>query len=447
MEIVANTPTHPLADGQVQLLGAIDCVTGAMTRVELGGKKLLVDCGVAQGRDQRTWSFPEGARDCDAVVLTHGHLDHVGSLPELLEGDFDGRIVATAPTLEITRISLEDTLGMNALSERAISRILKRFDALASPMPYGKSAKAMLGLDVTFRDAGHILGSASVEISSARSRVILSGDLGRPDSPILPDYTTTWSATPPVDLVVMESTYGGRDHAHGSKDIEAKLESVVRQAVAEKSRILVPSFAIGRTQVLLWYMNELVESRRIPPIPVAIDTPMGLVVTETYNRFRRLFDRESLEKIARGDDPLDFDGLFAVRRGRDSARLLEVEGPIMIIAGSGMCTGGRIVHHLRRGLSNKRTIVLFVGHQAEGTPGRRIQEAAERGSRVTIDGEEILVRARIDTVRGLSAHADRGELLRWLKFIPEVRKVALHHGERVAQEAFVAYAAEQCRGA
>ena len=439
-EIVPHTEAHPLRDGEVRLLGAVRQVTGAMTRVEMGGRRLLVDCGIAQGREKM--AFPEAARDVSALALTHGHLDHIGHVPTLLEGGFDAPIYATQPTLQIARLSLEDSLDMQGASPREVAALLERFDELSRAVPYGETIDAA-GLSLTFHEAGHILGSASAELSSAASRIIVSGDLGRPDSPILRDPNTTWTRGTPVDVVVMESTYGEREHAHSHDDIERDLEAILKDAIARKGKVLVPAFAIGRTQTLLYFLNNLVEARRIPEVPVMIDTPMGLAVTATYQRFRRLFDKESLDKLARGDDPLDFEDLFEVRRGRDSRKLHEVEGPMIIIAGSGMCTGGRILGHLREGLPDERTTVVFVGYQAEGTPGRRIQDAARSGGRVRIDGEDVLVRAKVTTLKGLSAHADRKELLAWLRSIPDVKRVALHHGEERAQRAFATWAAGQ----
>ncbi len=442
-EIVPHTEAHPLADGEVRLLGAARQVTGAMTRVEIGGQRLLVDCGVAQGSGQHV-DLPAAARDVDAVVLTHGHLDHIGNVPVLLERGFDKPIYATPATLAIAKISLEDSLGMQRVSDRDVARFVARFDALARPLPYDDRAD-VLGLSLTLHEAGHILGSASAEIESERSRIVVSGDLGRPNSPILRDANTTWRRGKPFDVVVMECTYGSREHQHSHSDIERDLEAILKDAIKRKAKVLVPAFAIGRTQTLLWLLNNLVESKRIPALPVAIDTPMGLAITETYNEFRPLFDRESCDLLGHGDDPLDFENLFRVQRGKESARLHDLPGPMIIIAGSGMVTGGRIIGHLREGLPSDRTTVLFVGYQGVGTTGRRIQEAAQHGGSVWLDGVDVPVRARIETLKGLSAHADRRELLGWMRAIPDLRRVALHHGDVESQDAFAAWAPLQAQ--
>jgi metallo-beta-lactamase family protein len=425
-------------------------VTGAMTRVEIAGKVLLVDCGIGQGHEGRRWVFPEEAYDVDAVLLTHGHLDHIGSIPTLLDDPrFDHPILATQATIDIARISLEDSLEMQRCTPREITRFLARFDGLARAVPYDVVGAHLPGfnIDLAFREAGHILGSASVEITSAKSRVIISGDLGRPDSPILRDPYNGWNNDRPVDVVVMESTYGNRDHAHDHGNIEETLKKVVNDAVDRGGKVLIPAFAIGRTQVLLYFLNHLFETGQIKHIPVALDTPMGLMITETYDRCRKLFDKEALHKIQRGDDPLHFEELFIVKRGHDSARVRDQPGPMIVIAGSGMCTGGRIIGHLKDGLPDERNTVLFVGHQAHGSPGRRIQEASSKQATVWMDGEDVPVRARIETLRGLSAHADRGELLSWVKAIPQVRRVALHHGDEQAQHDWVSYAQARWSGA
>lgn len=449
----ACTEVHPLlsGEGEVRLLGAVRQVTGAMTRVDIGGARMLVDCGIAQGHDAHgagdARALLDEARDVSAVFLTHGHLDHIGNLPSLLDASFDRPMYATAATLAIARVSLEDSLSMQRLSDRDIQQLLARFDRLAKPVAYDRElsldGKHRKGIRIACREAGHILGSSSIEFRSDKSRVIVSGDLGRPNSPILRDPNTTWESDMPVDVVVMESTYGSREHGHSHDDIEKELERILKRAVAQNGHVLIPAFAIGRTQVLLYFLNTLVESGRIPRIPVALDTPMGLSITETYHRFEKLFDRESLDQMARGDDPLDFSTLFEVRKGRDSARLADLPGPLIIIAGSGMCTGGRILHHLKNGLPLETTTVLFVGYQAEGTTGRRIMNAARgSGMSVRIDGEEVRVRANVEVLKGLSAHADRRELTAWLRAIPNVQRIALHHGDEEAQHDLVRYLQE-----
>jgi metallo-beta-lactamase family protein len=432
------TAHRELPDGELRLLGAVDQVTGAMTRVEIGGAKLLVDCGVAQGDEAERWSVPDAAHEVDAVLLTHAHNDHVGSVPALIERGFDGPILGTRATLDIARIVLDDALHLQHVPAGEARRILARFDQLRRVVPYDELGRHVPGTDVriAFREAGHILGSASVEIRSPKSRVIVSGDLGRPNAPILRDYHTAWEKGPPVDAVVMESTYGEREHASSHDDIRGELERIVKRAMKNRGHILVPAFAIGRTQTLLWYLNDLVESGRIEGLPVAVDTRMGLAVTETYQERKSLYDAEASARLRRGDDPFDFEDLYAVRKGGQSVRLREMPGPMLVIAGSGMCTGGRIVGHLRELLPEPSTTVLFVGYQGAGTLGRRIQQAAKGRGRVRVDGEEVQVNAEIETLSGLSAHADRRELARWLDAIPEVRDTHLHHGELSAQRAF-----------
>lgn len=436
--IHTTTAEHPLADGTVTLLGAVSTVTGAMTRVEMDGACVLLDAGVAQGAEAASWRVPDEAHRVDAVVLTHAHNDHVGSLPELFLRGFRGPVFGTAATLQIARLVLLDGMRLADVPPSERVRVLECFDRQRRPVPYDRFVHPVEGRGPAFayREAGHILGSASVELRSGRSRVIVSGDLGRPDSPILRDYHERWERGAPVDLVVMESTYGDREHRHTHADVARELERILRGAIERGGHVLVPAFAIGRTQTLLWHLNALVESGRIHGLPVAVDTPMGLAVTELYEQFERLYDAEALERIARGDEPLDFEELYAVHKGRDSARLREVPGSMLIIAGSGMCTGGRIVGHLKALLPLEETTLLFVGYQARGTTGRRIQDAKRRGdSLVRIDGEDVSLRATVEVLSGLSAHADRAELVRWLQAIPDVRAVALHHGEPTAQRA------------
>lgn len=440
VEIATLTRRHRLADGEVALLGAHASVTGVMTRVDLGGQQLLIDCGRPEGAEAFEWELDPTAVAADALVLTHAHFGHIGALPELIEKGFSGPIYGTAATLAIAQLVLEDALGLD-LSPAERARLLNEVRRRARPLAYDQPEQlGGLGasVELTLHDAGHVLGSASVELTSTKSRVIISGNLGRPGAPLLQDYNTTWRRGRPVDLVLMESTYGDDEHAHGHADMERELERIMLQAAERGGSVVVPAFAIGCAQSLLFHLSRLLKQRRIPMLPVAFDSPLGSRVVHDYDEFAHLIDRQSLDAMSRGESPLDFDGLYAIPP-EDSPRLSIIPGPMLIIAGNGMCTGGRVVGHLRRLLPIEQTTVLFMSHQAEGTPGRAIQRAATRGGRVWLDHEEVRVRAHVETLSGLSAHADRRELARWLNAIPDVQQVALHHGEPKAQRAFAAW--------
>ena len=439
MEIVATTQEHKIPEGRVLLLGAMDQVTGAMTLIEQpGGQSLLIDCGSPIGKVAEDWLLPSEAIGAEALLLTHGHTDHVSGLADLLAAGFRKPIYGTFATLELTRLNMRDGLRLQGESNGAIRSFLKSFNRLAKEIKYNQTVDELgdFAGQAVFREAGHIMGSASIDITTPNARVLCSGDLGRPDSPILEDYNTTYPDGPPIDLLVMESTYGNREHKTHSKEVEEELEHAIKHALRDGGHILVPAFAIGRTQTLLYHLNTLVESGRIEDLPVALDSPMGIKVTELYSESRELFDEEARALLSRGDDPLEFEDLYAVNRHKHSVQLRDVPDPMLIIAGSGMCTGGRIVGHLQELLPVKETCVLFVGYQAAGTPGRAIQEAARTQGTVRIGREEVVVRAEIKTMSGLSAHADRQELKAWLDAVPTPKRVALHHGEASVQHDF-----------
>jgi len=318
------------------------------------------------------------------------------------------------------------------------TRLRAEFDRRRRPLRYDQ--RAVLGdhVELSLREAGFMLGSASIELTSAKSRAIFSGNLGRPDSPLMRDYNTTWKRGRAVDLVLMESTYGDEEHVQSRAEVERELERIFTAAVERGGNIVVPSFAVGGAQTLLHHVHRLVEARRIPLFPVALDSPTGLRVTHRYADLAHLFERQSVDAMARGDEAIGFETVYGVQRD-DRQRVSLLPGPLLIIAGHAMCTGGRIVSHLRRLLPLEQTTVLFMGYQAEGTPGRAIQRAATRGGRVWIDHEEVRVRAHVETSSALSGHADRRELGRWLGAIPDVQRVALHQGEPKAQRAFAAW--------
>ena len=318
------------------------------------------------------------------------------------------------------------------------TRLIAEFDRRRRPLRYDQRAQIGDGVEFAFREAGHMLGSASIELMSAKSRVICSGDLGRPGSPLLGDYNTAWRRGKLVDLVVMEATYADTEHAQGQLEAEAELERIMCRAAESGGNILVPAFAIGPAQALLYHANRLIQAGRVPVLPVALESPAGLRVTHDYEELSHLFERQSLDALGRGDELLDQRSVYGLQQ-YETQRVSLMPGPMLIIAGDDMCTSGRIVGHLRRLLPHDHTTVLFLGFQAEGTPGRAIQRAAARSGRVWIDHEEVRVRAQVETLSGLSGHADRRELARWLGAIPDVQRVALHHGEPKTQRAFSAW--------
>jgi metallo-beta-lactamase family protein len=437
-------------------MGAAGNVTGSRYLLETDDLKLLVDCGLYQERHflSRNWEpFRCSPAELHAVLLTHAHLDHSGLLPKLVSQGFHGRVICTPATADITKIMLIDSAHLQeedaAYKKKRHLREGRRgpfpeiplytvADAEASlelfdPVAYNTPVAVADGIEATFHDAGHVLGSSMIKLvfhqNGEKRSIVFSGDIGRWDRPFLHDP----DAFRRTDYLVMETTYGDREH-QGTDVIDEELAEVVKAAFAAGGNIIVPSFALQRTQEILYYLNNLLMAKRIPPIDVYLDSPMAIKITEVFKQYAAELDDEMKELIRRHQSPFDFPGLKMVETVAESKKLNDIRGTIMIIAGSGMCTGGRIKHHLVNNISRPECTVLFVGYQAEGTLGRQILDGARS---VRIHGESRPVRAKIARIQGFSAHADRDELLKWLsRLSAEPKLVFLTHGEARAAASF-----------
>ncbi len=429
----------------LEFLGAAGTVTGSKFLITVDGRRLAVDCGLYQGQKAlrlRNWDrLPIDAAAVDWVVLTHAHIDHTGYLPRFRAAGFRGPVYATRATADLLGILLPDA---GHLQEEEAAYHNKRGTSKHRPalplytaedgrlaaehvtgVTYREPLDLAPGVRVTFRRAGHILGSANVALDlgegAARRRVVFSGDLGRYGAPILPDPAPIGDA----DYVVVESTYG--DRRHDAEPIATQLERLVAAAVRRGGAVVVPAFAIGRTQELMYHLDALEKAKRIPRLPIWVDSPMAIEATDVYCAHPEDFDGEMLGLMRRRACPLQA-GEFHLARTPDESRALNaVTGPLMIISASGMATGGRVLHHLRVRLPDPRTTVLLVGYQAAGTRGRRLQEGEKT---VRIFGDDVPVRATIEVVHGLSAHADVDGILRWLRTTTRPpKRVFVVHGE------------------
>ncbi len=441
---------------KLRFLGAAKNVTGSRYLLEANGSRFLVDCGLYQERDfkSRNWEpFSVPPDTIDAVLLTHAHVDHAGLIPKLVKDGFKGKIYCTSATSEIAQIALLDSAHLQeedaAFKKRRHEREgrtgphpedplyttedAKKAITLFSPVDYREPVQVADGIEATFVDAGHILGASIIKIKftidGEQRIVVFSGDIGRPDRPILEDPTLVDSA----DYVLIESTYGDRIHPD-AEDIPEKIAEVVNSTHKAGGNIVVPSFAIERAQEILYYLNELLIQDRIPHILVFLDSPMAVRVTEVFKAHPEYFDDEMSKRLHQGMSPFDFPSLVMVKSTEESKAINHIKGTSMIIAGSGMCNGGRIKHHLVSNISRKESTILFVGYQAFGTVGRHIINGARD---VRILGKKRKIKARIAQVGGFSAHADKEELLEWVKALKKPpRRVFVTHGEADAAQSF-----------
>jgi metallo-beta-lactamase family protein len=427
----------------ITFLGAAGTVTGSKHLVETGASRILLDCGLFQGlkelRDRNWGPPPVDTGRLDAVVISHAHIDHSGYLPALVKHGYHGPVYCTPATADLLAIMLRDSAYLQEEQAEDANRHRYSKHAPALPLytvadadaalklvqarPYDTPFPVAKDVQVTYRPAGHIMGSATVTLDvdgATNRRIAFSGDLGRWDRPVLHDPARVSAA----DVLLCESTYG--DKVHPPDPLE-DLARIVGQVAQRGGALIVPAFAVGRTQELVYQLRELEERRDIPVLPVYVDSPMAISVTDIYRRHTDEHDVSMERLLSGGGSPFETGQFTLARSPEESKRINHLKGPFIIISSSGMATGGRVLHHLRNRLEDKRTTVLLVGFQAAGTRGRALQEGAKR---LRMFGQEVKVRARVERLDGLSAHADREEIFRWLKgFEHPPRQTYLVHGE------------------
>jgi metallo-beta-lactamase family protein len=441
---------------EIKFIGAAQTVTGSMHLVKANGKTFLLDCGLFQGKRKTAYEINRSfdlfnPAEIDFVILSHAHIDHAGNLPNLVKCGFNGNIYSTFATRDLAAVMLRDSafIQMKDIEFVNKKRLKKKQNAF-SPLytiedaeqaikqfvgvNYHREFEIAPGITVTFFDAGHILGSAVIFLTiNENGRIIelgFSGDLGRPNMPILKDP----EKIPDVDFFLCESTYGGRLHDN-VEDTEVKLAGVIEKAVQRKGKIIVPSFSIGRTQELVYWLNNIFEKKIAPRIPVFVDSPLSVNATDIFKLHSECFDYETSRYLINHKDPFGFNKLTYIKDVEDSKKLNFIEGPCMIIASSGMAEAGRILHHLANNIENANNIILIVGYSAENTLGRKI---VEKEPVVKIFGDEYNVNAEVIVMNSLSAHADSNELIEYCNQLDKSRlqEIFLVHGDKDQQEKF-----------
>ena len=440
--------------------GAAGTVTGSMHVVEVDGRQIMLDCGLYQGRRKKAFGInrelPFDASAIDAVVLSHAHIDHSGNLPSLVRAGFTGPIFCTSATHDLASRMLLDSAKIQSHDLKYVNRHRERvgkkpFEPLyttrdvratirrLTPIGYRKPFDPISGVSCQFYDAGHMLGSASVALDVAengsRKRLVFSGDIGNSGTPVLREPRVIEGA----DVVIMESTYGDRNH-EASQRTKEMLKEAIGECESSGGKLIIPAFSVGRTQEIVYRLNEMFEAGELPPIRIFVDSPLAVDVTDIYRVHPECFDDDTLDKLESDDDgdPFGFHRLRFCRSVKESKSLNALQSPAVIISASGMCEGGRILHHLRNHLGEPTTQILFAGYQAPNTLGRKILEGQ---SPVPIYGQPIEVKAKVGKIEGCSAHADRDGLLRWIaetQRLGDVGRVFLVHGESGPAESLAA---------
>lgn len=409
---------------------------------------MLIDCGLFQGsveaEEKNRAAFGFDPQSISAVLITHGHLDHTGRIPKLVKEGFAKTIYGTKPTTEIAQLIWADTLQLEMYEQKkggpapvfaqadiqAATRLLKG-------VSYGVAVEVAPGVRATWHDAGHILGSGFIEIETEEKRLVFSGDLGNSDVPILREL----EPLPAVDALIMESTYGAHIHEDPKTRVE-ELRAIIQRTIKARGVLMIPAFAIERIQEILYEISTLVRDEKIPHVPIYLDSPLAIAVTKIFKKYPDYYDQETLKRLSMGDEFFEFPGLQVTPRGEDSRMINDIPPPKVIIAGAGMMTGGRILHHLRRYLGQKNATVLVVGYQAFGTLGRRL---LDKVTPITIYGERINVKASVEKIGGYSAHADRRRLVDWVAGTPALPKqIVLVHGEPESQTILTQDIQERC---
>jgi metallo-beta-lactamase family protein len=436
----------PPVEPTVTFWGATRSVTGSMHQVDARGQTVLLDCGLFQGSRAETFrrnrEFPFRAKDVDAVVLSHAHIDHCGNLPNLLKQGFAGPIYCTPATRALVAVMLGDAAKIHEEDAAYLNRRRAKNEPKIEPLyegthvyrtllrlkaiPYDKPFEIGRGLEATFVDAGHLLGSAMIHLRidgpGGERQLTFTGDLGRPGLPILRDP----SAVPPAELLISESTYGGHRHEPVEETAE-RLGEVVRRTADRGGKVVIPAFSVGRTQTIVYFLHQLIRAGRLPDLPIFVDSPMSVRATEVFRAHPECFDEQTLQLLREHPDLFGEQRIRYVEKVHESIALNEHRGPCVIISASGMCEAGRVVHHLKHNIEDSRSTILIAGYQAADTLGRRLVEGRPE---VRILGRTFPVKAEVVVLNGLSSHADHDDLLRSLgPLVATVEKVRLVHGE------------------